>query len=414
MHRHFLKTLLVAILVCLPAVSGASWEAIGPEGGEVKSVIESSTTPGVLYAASGSYPTIIVKSDDGGLNWGQVGSYSGYNYCMAMGPDGVLVAGGSSASYRSTDGGATWTTHSMSNTYFQDMEAHPTDPSVYFAAGYSYISSQWRMVFLKSTDGGISWTPTELLSEYSFGRCVAVSISNPDIVYVGGNSQVASPYDPKLFKSTDGGSSFTEVVNTGWQDDYYMYGLAVHPTNPQIVIAASYYAIFRTTDGGASWSEVASYYYYNWDVDFSTADPDYVYSAGYTQVYRSTNAGQSWTKISTGLTGVSNLRDVATTSSDASQAYAGAGTGFYRSDDYGASWTESCSGLLLGKVTAYGLCPSDPLTIYVSMSGIGEFKTTNGGDSWTEVSTPLACGDLCAMVTHPTNPDIVFGLEGGG
>ncbi|MBN1434643.1 hypothetical protein JW921_07775 [Candidatus Fermentibacterales bacterium] len=406
-------SVLSLLLLLLPCTSLSDWEPIGPEGGEINSITQSLTDPDVLYAASGSYPVIVVRSYDGGQSWSQVGTYNGYNYCMTIGPTGILNAGGAHAVYRSTNGGVTWTTKSLSNVYVYSMVAHPTDPDIVYAAGYQYVSSQWRMAFLRSVNGGSDWTVTPLLSEASYGRCVAVSLSNPDIVWVGGYCTTASPYDPRVFKSTDGGDSFTEVVNSGWNDDYYLYSLAVHPTNPDIVCVGTYYGIFRTTNGGSSWSEVAQYYYYNYDMEFSRLDPNYVYVAGYSQIYRSSNAGQTWTKISSGLSGT-GIDNIAASLGQASDAYIGSIAGFFMSENYGSTWTQSNSGLTLGKVIAYGMSPSQPSIIYKCLTDMGVYKTTDAGNTWIDIETPLTCGDFCAMATHLSDPDIVLALEGSG
>ena len=62
-----------------------------------------------------------------------------------------------------------------------------------------------------------------------------------------------------IYKSTDGGSTFT---HTGLTDTQTIARIVVHPTNPDIVyVAASGHdwtdnemrGVFKTTDGGRTW-----------------------------------------------------------------------------------------------------------------------------------------------------------------
>jgi hypothetical protein len=201
---------LVLLVSGLMAVTLADWQSIGPEGGQVTNIVQSYTDPNVLFATSGSNPTTIVTSSNKGQSWSVAGSYAYTNYCMTIGPTGNLYAGSSHRIYRSTNGGATWNYTSMSNLYTYDMFAHPTDPNVVYGAGYRYNGSMWVLAFIKSTNGGSSWTTTDLETQNSYARCIAVSMSDPDVIYVGGY-RLPSPYTPIMYRSTDGGSTWTEV-----------------------------------------------------------------------------------------------------------------------------------------------------------------------------------------------------------
>jgi photosystem II stability/assembly factor-like uncharacterized protein len=404
--------LLAAALLAAVTVSYADWESIGPEGGQVKNVVQSASDVNTLYATSGSYPVRVMKSTDAGLNWIEVGTFNSYDYATSVGPTDVIYAGCYSTVYRSSNGGINWTSGTVTSMCVYDVTAHPTDPSIVFGAGYRYNSSTMNLTFARSTDGGSTWTQQTLEPLQSNGRCVSVAPSSPNIVYVGGYSGTVSPYTPRLFKSTDGGNSFTDITYSGWAGDYYLNSVAVHPTNPDILCVGTQYGIWRSTDGGSTWSDVCSYSL-NYDMQWSAANPNVIYSGANGNVYRSTNGGTTWSISSTGLGGT-NIRTVVPCRTNPGYAYTGSYAGFFRSLDGGSSWTVSNNGLIVGNILAFGVTPTDPSRIFMQLEEVGVFRTDNNGASWTKLTTPLSCGNFCSLIIHPTQPNNILALEGAG
>ncbi len=397
----------------LGTVALGDWESIGPEGGPVDYVFQSGTDSDHLYVGCGSSPVRILESTDGGDTWDTAGSCSAYFYSMTIGPTDILWGGAYGRIWKSTNGGQSWTSTTVTGFLPWGLTAHPTDPDIIYGAGYQYSGGSYYMAFARSTNGGSTWTVMNLTTAYqAYGRCVGVSASNPDIVYVSGYSRTL-PSNPKLFKSTNGGDSFTEITNPAWDPDYYMYSVAIHPTNPDIVLAGTYYNIWRSTNGGTSWVEAGSNKYANYCIRFSGDDPNVVFSGGSSYIYRSLNGGVSWTNHNTGLGGGPYKSVVADWSSTAS-AFTGCPSGFYLSTSTGTSWTASNAGLLIGDVLAFCSVDCSPYTLYMSAADLGMFRTTNDGDSWETLGTPLGCGDVCAVATPPGNPDILYALEGTG
>ena len=91
----------------------------------------------------------------------------------------------------------------------------------------------------KTTDKGVTWAPVTdgQIASSSVGA-VAVSETNPDIVFIGtGESCIRGNILPGdgMYKSTDAGKTWTF---TGFRDGQNISKIRIHPTNPDIVFAA--------------------------------------------------------------------------------------------------------------------------------------------------------------------------------
>ncbi len=400
---------MVLPLILLLIIGYGPFESLGPEGGEIKAIVQSPLDEDILYGMSGYNPTVVVRSVDRGLSWESLSTFSGSTpYDMVITADGTLVAMGSSRIWRSSDGGQTWTTGTFSNTVFWLGAAHPTNGSVVYATGYKYDGSFWRMTFFKSTDGGANWSSTYLgpAGLHSYGRSIAVAHSAPNLIMVGGYRSDGGTI-AQLFHSTDGGATFTDITPSGASSDYYFEGLAYHPANPSIMLAGAYLALHRSTDGGSSWTRITQYY--NYGLSFSPVDNNLVLGAGLNRTYRSTNAGASWSNVTSGFSG-SNCKWIVPDRENASLAYTGSTAGFFRSTDGGSSWILSNSGLVIGNVVS--MIRSNGY-IWVNMATQGLYRMQDGpSGSWQFVSRPSACGDFVRMATD--GADVILGLEGSG
>jgi len=407
--------IIVTVLFC--CLGFATWEPIGPYGGYIRSVVVSHSNDNIVYISSYSSPTSIAKTTNGGGSWTTVGAIPSQAYCMAIDPanDNNLYTGCGHAIYRSTNGGVDWTNVPMSNKYIYGITVHPTTASTVYASGMSWDGSQWVIAFFKSTNSGASWNTTTLSVNRSCGYSIAVDRTNPNTVYVGGYyyHPVDSANYPIICKSTNGGTSFSEVTNNIPTSAYYVYSLAVHPANSNIVYAGTYLGgIFRSPDNGSTWTQ-ASTHYYNYAMTTSPAAPDVAYSGGYNDIYKTTDAGATWFASSSGLSGY-YIYGLAMSPLTGSNVYAGDNVGFFKTTDGGSSWVNSTNNLNIGAILNFAVAPSSGSTIYTSFEEIGVYKTTNCGTNWTLLPTPVGCGDICEFAVDYINPDIVYALEGSG
>jgi photosystem II stability/assembly factor-like uncharacterized protein len=410
-----MRSLIPAFLVLIAAggTASAEWESLGPEGGEVRHIVQSVSDASTLFGFSNSYPTQVVRSTDGGSTWSNAGTFNNNEYSAAMGSGGRLYAGCGSAFATSDDAGSTWTLTSISNTYFYGIAPHPSVANTVYAAGYRYNGSAWVLCFMSSTNGGSGWSTVDIGAANTYGQSISVSATDPDLMFVSGYAYTGSTYNPIVYRSLDGGGTWVDVTPAASGGEYYSYSVAVSPVDDDLVLFGSYYNMYRSTNGGSSWTRVTSNQYYNYSIAFSAADPAVIYAGGYGSVYRSVNSGLTWSSFATGLPS-QPMQSVMAHRTDATTAFCGLPVGFYRSTTSGTSWVASNTGLCLGRILAIETAPSQPSRIYKQIYGLGIWRSMDDGSSWTHLTTPLSCGDFCDIEVKPDDPNTVLCLEGSG
>src|SRR5687767_15827070 len=116
----------------------------------------------------------------------------------------------------------------------------------------------------KSTNAATTFTPVfERYGSASIGD-IALDQNNPDIAYVGTgepNNRQTSSFGDGMYKTTDGGKTFTHI---GLRETQTIGRVVVHPTNPDIVWVAAVghlfgpnaeRGVFRSENGGRTWTK---------------------------------------------------------------------------------------------------------------------------------------------------------------
>jgi hypothetical protein len=137
-----------------------------------------------------------------------------------------------------------------------DLLIHPTTPNTMWAGADG--GGIW-----KTTDGGVTWqAANDFLASLSISS-FAMRPGDPSIIYTA-TGPLGSHYGlggAGVFKSIDGGTSWSQLANTSPAlnfDWYSVYQLAIHPTDSNTVIAATYGGAYITTNGGTMWTKIAA------------------------------------------------------------------------------------------------------------------------------------------------------------
>ena len=303
----------------------------------------------------------------------------------------------------------------------------------------------------KTTDAGENWTPvTDHQIKSSSVGAVAVSESNPDVVYIGtGESCIRGNIMPGdgMYKSTDAGKTWTHIGFGNTSVDA-ISKIRVHPKNPDIVWVAVFgkygvnseeRGVFKSTDGGKSWKKVLYRDNKTGAVDLSVdrGNPDVIYAALWeayrveyqmssggpgSGLFKSTNGGDTWTEITRnpGMpSGVVGRIGVDVSGADSNRVYAlveNAKGGLYVSDNAGGTWmlvNENRN--IRQRAFYYTHVTADPVardTVY--MLNVSAYRSTDGGKTLTNVGGGTH-GDHHDLWIDPDDPKhLVIGNDGGG
>lgn len=395
------------VLISSALVAIGAWEPVGPSGGQVSLVLQSSQDVDVLYCVTPGFgASFVSRSADGGSTWEVISQIDNMSnpYDITMNGSGTLVVVQDTQVSCSSDGGYTWSNSVIPGTYFRMVVPHPTVSNGVMAAGFKDTGTSMNMSLLISTNGGQTWSDIPVISSPNdtYGACIAVCPSDPDRIIIGGYGMPGT-YFPRLMMTDDGGANFTDITPAGAQ--YYFLSTAFDPTTPSVILAGDALQTYRTTDFGSSWAVVL--YNLVLDMEFSTVETGLVLGTSSDYLQRSTNGGQTWSTISQGLSG-EWMESVELHSSNASLAYTGSTHGFFRSTDGGQSWNLQISGLDVGTILALD---REDDWILASMEGKGVWRAQEDSTmNWQQLNTPSGMSDICAIKCF--GQDTILILEG--
>src|SRR5436190_3847169 len=199
------------------------------------------------------------------------------------------------------------------------IAVEPTNKAVFYVGAAS--GGVWKTV-----NGGASFQPVfDTQGSFSIGW-VAIDARRPNIVWVGTgerNSQRSVAYGDGVYKSEDGGRSWT---NVGLKNSEHIGRIVINPKDSNIVYVAAQgplwapggdRGLYKTVDGGATWTQVLKISENTGvtDVVLDPRHPDVVVAAAYQRrrhfytminggpesaLHRSTDGGRTWKKVTSG------------------------------------------------------------------------------------------------------------------
>ncbi|MEK7257519.1 MAG: hypothetical protein AAB316_22380, partial [Bacteroidota bacterium] len=335
-------------------------------------VVIDPTNTQIMYLATGNWEADrhsigVLKSTDGGatwnttsLTWTVADDYEIRKLLMHPSNPLIMMVATDGGIFRTTDG---WATNSYVQccTNFYDLEFKPGDPNIVYAAGQE---------FWKSIDNGATWTQvtTGLPAAASVSRMVlGVTAADASYVYaIAGNTTHGYL---GTYRSTDSGTMFSlqsstpnilgyEKVNPGGNSGQAGHDLAiaVSPANANLVNIGGINA-WQSTDGGVTWTCVA--YWLGADPDYpgeGQGPPDYVHA---------------------------DVQDIQYLPGSSTTLFATADGGIYKSVNNGGNWTKLSSNLSVAQQTGVALSASSPTIIVCGEQDIGNLKLN--GSTWSRI-----------------------------
>jgi photosystem II stability/assembly factor-like uncharacterized protein len=308
--------------------AGTTWTPVFDDQGSysIGTVVLDPKNSNVVWVGTGEnnsqrsvgYGDGVYRSDDGGKSWKNVGLKSSEHigrividprnsdvvYVAAQGP--LWGPGGERGLFKTVDGGKTWKNvlNISENTGITDVVLDPRNPDVLIAAAYQRRRHVWTLInggpesaLHKSTDGGATWTklatglPTEEMGRIG----LAVAPTNPDVVYA---IIEAANKTGGIFRSTDFGITWERRNEFDAQAQYYSR-LYVDPKNADRIYVMN---VFNqvSDDGGKTLHRLGEKFKHvdNHALWIDPNNPDYYLVGCDGGVYESFDRDKNWKYVS--------------------------------------------------------------------------------------------------------------------
>src|SRR5881394_809720 len=345
--------------------------------------------------------------------------------------------------YKSTDGGETWSRAGLEKSErIGRIAVDPRNSETVFAAvpGALWSDSPDRGLY-KTTDGGKTWNQVLKGPNLSTGCTdVAIDSANPDIMFAamwdfrrkgweyrsGGESPTA-PSASGLFRSTDGGNTWTEVTadaNNGFpKKPYGRLAVAIAPSNPKRVYAfveSPESALFVSDDGGATWDKRDKsqwmvwrpFYFANLIVD--PKNPDRLFKPDGSLIV-SEDGGKSFAVVG-GFQGAhGDAHDVWIDPTNTQVVFVGDDGGMWYSYNGGSKWWKG-ENLPVSQFYHVSVDDNDPYRVYGGLqdnsSWVGDSQYPGGitNSRWENMYN----GDGFWMFSDPADPNYIYAEYQGG
>ncbi len=330
----------------------------------------------------GTYGIGILKTTNGGGTWvksldWQFDDLRGVQDII-MNPlrPATLFAATTEGTYRSYDSGQTWNLVE-STRMATDLLMMPGDTTIVFvAAGNSFSSNPG---IYRSVNGGNSFTKITngLPSTFSGKAMLDVCLSNPQILYASIGEQLSGL---GLYRSDNGGLNWFQVNSTDFQtyQGWYSHDVLVNPSDPQVVIASGI-NVWKSYNGGIDLTEKA--FWNNWDFNATTVGgpegpPDYVHADIHRMYY--------------------HPQDIIYLATDG---------GIFRSLDDGETFEGCNGGYQTQQFYANFSCSATDSSFAIGGMQDNATAVYEGNAGWRRVIG----GDGLSTAIHPVNDQIVYG-----
>ncbi len=315
----------------------------------------------------------------------------------------------------------------------------------------SGVPSQPNLFYMAPVNGGVfktddygrTWKPIFDDQPTASVGALAISVSNPNVIYVGSGEGLHRPdlsVGNGLYKSIDAGKTWTHL---GLHDAQQIAQIALDPQNPDrlfVAVAGHPYGpneergIYLSLDGGKSFTRPL-YQDQNSggnDVQIDPANRQIVYASLWEAregpwenaawrgskggIYKSTDGGKTWRQLKTGLPGDMTQANLALAPSASQRLFAAVATPkkvqLYRSDDGGENWrvatddSRPAGRIGGGDLPVVRFDPKNPEVVY--SASVVCWKSTDGGKTWEGWRGAPGGDDYQNVWINPNDTNIIL------
>jgi photosystem II stability/assembly factor-like uncharacterized protein len=314
----------------------------------------------------------------------------------------------------------------------QTLAIDPINANVVYTGSFGGLA--------KTTDGGLTWRYLSDAWTSQSVSAIAVNLNASTDVYVGTGRDDYGPYGVGLYRSFDGGATWSKPLGSAQFAGTSIRTIAIDPNTGAGLTATVYVAnggsnscgLWRSTDGGTTWTRLrqgpppsVNHGMHDVAID-SSKRPSTLYITEDDGTFKSTDSGNSWTLIHGALAGSRNRLSVV----NCVLYLLGPGDpdhNLYKSMDRGATWIQiptSCEANLGADSCAdtshigFSVFAVDPTNPQIILGGnMALYRTDNEGVTWTEIGHwwgPDIHTDQRVIAFSRTAPGVVYDGNDGG
>jgi len=360
-QRSWLLVPLVVLLCSLASLAqGTAWRAIGPDGGDVRSL-----------------------------------AYDPLN------PDRIYLGTSAGRLFLSTDGGESWTrfAHLGRHDYVLDHVVIDPISGAMFVGAWSVEDNDAGDVF-RSKDGGKTWEPLKDMRGKSV-RALALSSSDPKTLVAGALDGV--------FRTRDGGETWQRISAPNHPEIKNIESVAIDPRDADVVYAGTWHLPWKTSDGGRTWQHIKQGVIDDSDVFsiiISHADPKTVYISACSGIYKSENAGHLFRKAQGIPFSARRTRVLKQDPKDPNTVYAGTTEGLWRTQDAGQSWKRITPANII--VNDVLIDPRQSARVLVATDRSGVLASSNAFQTYAAANRGFAHRQVAAVLADREDSNTVY------
>ncbi|HKW87222.1 MAG TPA: hypothetical protein VJN21_00540 [Candidatus Acidoferrales bacterium] len=376
--RRALLLFAVGLALSAPSARAQVWRALGPSGGDVRSLAMDPRNPRDIYL--GTTDGHVLGSRDAGEHWQLLGRAGDSREAVVT---SLIVSPSSS----STLYASTWTRDARNE------------------GGGVFVSD----------NGGSNWHVLGLAGHAIRALALAPSDSN---------ELVAGALDG-VFMSTDAGRTWQRISPAGDPELRNVDSVAFDPRDPMIIFAGTFHLPWKTLDGGGHWLPIHSGMVDDSDVFSLAVDPTLpsrIFATACSGIYRSENSGATWTRLQTLPDSARRTHTLMQDPLYPRTVYAGTTEGLWKTTDLGAHWEMKTppnwviNAVLVLPDSGRVILGADQIGILVSDDGARFFHVSNVGFNHRQVLSmafdPRRPGHALSLLANA--PETVLVTSDGG
>jgi photosystem II stability/assembly factor-like uncharacterized protein len=309
---------------------------------------------------------------------------------------------------KSTNAGETWI-HLTAVEKPYSVACVETEPDIVYSG--VPVNNPFRVEIWKSTDGGDSWTPVFEIGNRIPNK-LAISPHDPNVVYLGVSRRLSS--DDALYYTTDGGLNWNQATERGFPPGVNVTDIVFDPTSDQFIFASvddgapENIGVWKTVDGGQQWAlaregltdpRITA-------LGINPAEPQVLYAGAYERISKSTDRGENWSSTNFSQPSVW-VRSLQTNPENPTFVFAALGdiywyppakAGILKSTDGGTNWFSSDSGVLDDNVLSLRIDKFRPERVFAGTKS-AFYRSDDNGANWVEKTRGIELANVGSIVS---------------